>query len=348
MLTRIPIANLYYILCYAWNRLEDDELVDARELAGQDTVNLLAQLLAAAVAQALRRGLNRDYQARTGEIHGIRGRLLFAQSKRRLLFEHGCAACEFDEIDHNNLPNRIVRATLENLRDAESLEERSREAVMSVLRQFRGIDSLDLHPGLFRRVRLHRSNAHYGMLLSICELAYNSMLPEPGEGPHRFRSFVEDHELMAAIYQDFVHNFYAAHAEECGYSSISAPIVQWAARPRDDASRAMLPVMRTDVVLTGPERRIIIDCKFYHDAFTRRFQADKLISTHLYQIFSYVKNQQAVSGWENCEGLLLYPTVDADLRADYDMAGSRIRAATVDLSVPWTAIRSRLIELVAV
>ncbi len=346
MLTRIPIANLYYLLCYAWNRLEEDELIEAESLAGDDTTNLLAQLLSTATARAMRRGLNRDYQSHTEELRAVRGRLLFAESSRRLLLEHGRAMCEFDELARNNLPNRIVRATLELLLEADSLDDRCREGIVGLLGQMRDIEPIELHPALFRRVRLHRSNSHYGLLLSICELVHDSALPSPQPGPHRFQSFVEDHDLMAVIYEEFVRNFYAAHAPEHGYTAVASPKIKWVVTARDAGSRDLLPAMQTDVVLNGPRRQIIIDCKFYHDALTGRFGRTRLGSPNLYQIYSYVKNQRAVPGWRECEGLLLYPAVNASFEADFDMDGNRVRAATVDLDRPWIQIKERLLNLI--
>ena len=347
MLTRIPIANLYYLLCYAWNRLEEEDLVDVGQLQGTDTVNLLAQLLAAATRQTLRRGLNRDYLARTGEMNCVRGRVLFAESSRRMLLQHGRVACEYDELDHNNLPNQILVATLANLKDAETISPENRDAIADLLKEMKQIEPADLHPAIFRRVRLHRSNAHYGLIISVCEIAYDNLMPDLGDGHHRFRSFVEDHDLMAGIYQDFIHNFYAAHAPDHGFPRVGAPSVKWMAIPRGEDSRLLLPSMLTDVVLSGPARQIIIDCKFYHEALSRRFRTDKLNSSNLYQIFAYVKNQCRQPGWSNCEGLLLYPTVDGDFEADYDIDGNRIRAATVDLSQQWDSIRDRLLNLIS-
>jgi 5-methylcytosine-specific restriction enzyme subunit McrC len=117
------------------------------------------------------------------------------------------------------------------------------------------------------------------------------------------------------------------------------------AEARSVAALQLLPSMWTDVVLRGPGRQIIIDCKFYHEALSGRF-GWKLDSSNLYQIFAYVKNQRHQPGWTSCEGLLLYPTVDRDFEADYLMDGSRIRAATVDLAQPWNAIHGRLLQLI--
>jgi 5-methylcytosine-specific restriction enzyme subunit McrC len=275
----------------------------------------------------------------------VRGRVLYEESSRRMLLLHGRVACEYDELDHNNLPNQILVATLANLKDAETISPENRDAMADLLKEMRQVEPADLHPAIFRRVRLHRSNAHYGLIISVCEIAFDCLLPELGDGQHRFRSFVQDHKLMADIYQDFVRNFYMAHAPAHGFSQVGAPTVRWAAEARNDAGRRLLPAMWTDVVLRGPARQIIIDCKFYHEALSGRF-GGKLDSSNLYQIFAYVKNQRHQPGWFNCEGLLLYPAVDGDFEADYLMDGNRIRAATVNLAQPWNGIHERLLQLI--
>ena len=35
---KIPIQNIYYLLCYAWNRLEERDIVD---VSGIDSTNLV-------------------------------------------------------------------------------------------------------------------------------------------------------------------------------------------------------------------------------------------------------------------------------------------------------------------
>jgi 5-methylcytosine-specific restriction enzyme subunit McrC len=152
---------------------------------------------------------------------------------------------------------------------------------------------------------------------------------------------------MAGIYEEFVRNFYRTHAADYGYTSVGARAVKWVATFEEASSEEFLPAMLTDVVLTSPSRKIILDCKFYRNALNERFGREKLDSSNLYQIYAYVKNQRNVPGWEACEGVLLYPTVDADFTHAYNMDGNRILAATVDLSQSWTTIRDRLLKLIS-
>ena len=353
MVTKIPIRNLYYLLSYAWGRLpEDKEPAYVQALRGSDTVELLARLLASGVRHAVRQGLNRDYLPRAEEIPGIRGRLQFAESIRRMSFERGRALCEYDELDYNNLPNRIIKTTLETLFYSQSFQAMKHERgledeVVLALKLLDRIESVELHPALFHRIRLHRGNAHYGMLLSICELAFDCLLPERDESGRRFKNFVQDQRLMAGLFEDFVRNFYDWHARPLGYTKISAAKVDWIATCENDLSAAALPEMRTDITLESSARKIIVDCKFYEHALDGgRYDGRKLHSGNLYQIIAYVNNRRRVIGWENCEGLLLYPAVEEEFNYAYNMDGNRIAAATVNLDRPWEKIHERLLELI--
>ena len=42
---RIPIQNLYYLLCYAWNRLPQGKLVDVSGVPATELANLFAHVL---------------------------------------------------------------------------------------------------------------------------------------------------------------------------------------------------------------------------------------------------------------------------------------------------------------
>ena len=52
--------------------------------------------------------------------------------------------------------------------------------------------------------------------------------------------------------------------------------------------RALIPVMTADVILKSPERRIIMDTKYYRDALApgRGSGTDKLKSGNLYQLLA--------------------------------------------------------------
>src|SRR5438876_2731190 len=105
----IPIQNIYYLLCYAWNRLAEGDVVDVSRLASNKLADLFAVVLLGGVSHVMRRGLDRNYIPREDVLAGIRGHVDVAESARRLYLAHGRALCRFDEFMTNTLPNQIIK-----------------------------------------------------------------------------------------------------------------------------------------------------------------------------------------------------------------------------------------------
>ena len=107
--------------------------------------------------------------------------------------------------------------------------------------------------------------------------------------------------------------------------------------------------MTADVILESPERRIILDTKYYQDALARRrgTGTGKLYSGNLYQLLAYLRNRQATkAGGPVHEGILLYPEVGQPLRADVRLEGFRIQARTVNLGRDWRHIHREMLETI--
>ena len=60
----IPIQNIYYLLCYAWDKLEEKELVDVDPAGMTELVDLFARVLSAGTNHVLKRGFDRNYVGR--------------------------------------------------------------------------------------------------------------------------------------------------------------------------------------------------------------------------------------------------------------------------------------------
>jgi 5-methylcytosine-specific restriction enzyme subunit McrC len=61
---------------------------------------------------------------------------------------------------------------------------------------------------LFQRVQLGRNNRHYDLLLRICSLILDSLLPGEGAGRTRFADILADEVRMSTVFEAFVRNFY--------------------------------------------------------------------------------------------------------------------------------------------
>jgi 5-methylcytosine-specific restriction enzyme subunit McrC len=120
----------------------------------------------------------------------------------------------------------------------------------------------------------------------------------------------------------------------------------WSAVPED---AGLLPIMRPDVVLISPRRRIILDTKFYREPLmVSRYGGRRVRPSHLYQLFAYLENRNAwAPDGPPHEGLLLYPVVQDAFRLDFRLKGHRIQVRTIDLDQDWREIREDLLEMVA-
>ena len=58
---QIPIQNIYFLLCYAWNHLQETEYADVRSDGCDKLWDLLARVLIRGSQQLVKRGLHRDY-----------------------------------------------------------------------------------------------------------------------------------------------------------------------------------------------------------------------------------------------------------------------------------------------
>ena len=175
----IPIANIYYLLCYAWDALEEkDTLAEVDSSQLPELVDLFARVLVSGTRRLLRRGLDRGYLPHEGHISGVRGKLVVTETLCRDLLSRGRAACVWDDLEYNTLPNQILKTTLELLYRDAAIEEASRADIHDLLRWLSPVQSLQLRSEHFRRIQLHRNNRIYAFLLHVCEFIHEQWLPE--------------------------------------------------------------------------------------------------------------------------------------------------------------------------
>ena len=57
----IPIQNIYFLLCYAWDTLAEGSIVHVQQDECKSYVDLFARVLESGVTHLLKRGLDRGY-----------------------------------------------------------------------------------------------------------------------------------------------------------------------------------------------------------------------------------------------------------------------------------------------
>lgn len=339
----VPVRNVYYLLCYAWDHAEPAPLADVGGVEAGQLQDLLAHVLVSGVAGLLRRGLDRAYVEHEDALRSPRGRLDVSATLKRNLERASRAVCQYDELSHDVLHNRLLRATMLRLASAGVAPRLARELTIAA-RRMREVADIDPLPALFRRVQLHRNNAHYRFLLHACELAVRFLIPEQRGQGYRFVDFRADEQEMGALFEAFVRNF--LRREQDHFSVKGGEIIRWAAEPVQPGAEALLPIMKTDISLVAPGHKVIVDAKFYTSAMrTGRDGSRKLREAHLYQMFAYLKNLEAHGQGVADTAVLLYATSGERFDHRFRLGSHQLRACSLDLNQPWSGIREELLLL---
>jgi 5-methylcytosine-specific restriction enzyme subunit McrC len=338
----IPIENIYYLLCYAWDCLEEKDVVDVRALDSTSLADLFARVLTNGIRHLLRRGLDRGYVAYDEWTSRPRGRIHVQDLVARAGSRTGRLPCSYDELSYDVLHNRILKATMRRLLRARALAPETAEPLAHILNMFDEVTDVELSSQTFGQVQLHRNNHFYDFLLKVCELIHSETFVSEESGQSSFLDFVRDHQQMAGLYEDFIRNFYRHEVKEL---RTAREDIRWKWMPKDTVAAGLLPKMQTDVSLSSAHGKMIIECKYTPEATKRHYDAEKLRAGHLYQLSAYMQNLVG-PGSDGCRMMLLYPTVDSAISADYAHEGNTISIRTINLNQPWRGIDRDLRELV--
>ena len=345
MARRIPIRNLYYLLCYAWDVLDERDDTLVTEMEGLSHVELLAKVLAVSVQRLWKRGLDRGYRTVADDVRSPRGQLDIPRLISRQLEPIGLAACRFDELGHDVLHNQILATTARRLVRLPKLDPALRDAMIAIDRTLADVSIIPVRSSTFSQVQLHGRLRRYRLPIHVCELVHDQLVVDEVSGDVQFRDYVEDDKRMAKLFEDFVRNFY--RRELAGWS-VKRDVIDWDFVPLTPGAGQYLPKMQTDISLRGHGRTVIIDTKFYKEAFASRFDSDKLRPGHLYQLTAYLQNLAAANGGsdDDAAGVLLYPEVQPLPTLSYQYKRHRVTATGIDLTQDWKVIDQRLKDIV--
>ncbi len=350
--SKIPIANVYYLLCYAWRHMEEANVVRLKELEELQRVHdLLGKVLAEGTFRLIRRGIDRGYREVRRDLAGIRGKPAIGNTVKRALRARGRVACDFEELSRDVLHNRILRSTLGLLLRLPDLSREIRAEVRSAWLKLEGVKEVRLNVTLFGQVQLDRNRQVERFLLAVCRLVHDQLLVDERSGDARFADFTE--RRMEKLFEEFVIEFYRRELADYRVNP-SGRSIAWDDDGTSDSERSMIPRMEADVILEAPigpaqaARRIVLDTKYYVEAMSGRFGAGKLRSENLYQLLAYLRNREATAQpGPKHEGILLYLVVGAPLRADVCLEGFSVRARSIDLGQEWRQIHVDLLNVIA-
>lgn len=342
----IPIRNIYYLLCYAWDMLEEGKRSEVGSDDYQDAINLVSRVLLNGLSYLFKRGLDRDYLNYVDEYPGIKGKIVFSESLRKNSFRHGKAVCSFDQFDYNIIQNQIIKSTLYRITKVKGLDNELRREVWLYFKKFKYVDQVEIQPQLFKQLKIHRNNSYYLFLLRLCHMIYEATVINEIDGSYHFKEFLGSDKALAALFEAFIRNFYRKEQDEY---KVGRDNINWNATPLTDSNIDLLPRMQTDVSLVSDEKKIVIETKFYKDTTSSYFDIEKFHSTNLYQLYSYIRNLESDTRHpqnQKCEGILLYPTVEKEYDESYLIEGHKFRIVTIDLARDWNSIYDGLLDII--
>ena len=350
----IPIRNLWHMLLYAWNELPPNALrhwvmVEVESAPALDA--LLASVLIKLMQQRLRIGLGRNYVNEEQTLRGIRGRIDFEQSLKHRTFERGEAACEFQGYSANEPRNQIVRSTLARLVQIGqfgpdvSRANTLRHHLRRLTRNLDGIDLIELTPDFIYRQQLSHNDRDYRLMLAICALILQRQMPTESPGQYAFPAIDRDALVLHNVYERFVANFYRIHLD--GWIVTAQKRLEWHEKY---AANKYLPSMVPDLMLQEKSsgRLVILDTKFTaHSLVQNQWGKEIFDSSHLYQLYAYLKSQEHLSeAHRGASGILLYPAIHDRFSERVELQDHAMRIECIDLTASWQDIEGQLIDLI--
>lgn len=336
----IPIQNIYYMLSYAFQTLQADNYKDLATEKFHNTAELCAAILDKGIGIQLKRGLRRDYVAKSESLSTLQGKLNISESIKTQTMLKKQMICTYDEFSINTEFNQIIKSTVLLLLKANITNSR-KKSLRKLLLFFSDVNEIDLHFVNWNR-QYNRSNQSYQMLIGICYLVYKGLLATQSDGNTKLMDFF-DEQRMCRLYEKFLLEYYRKEHPEL---TANTSQIAW---QLDDTENQMLPRMQTDIMLSKNNNILIIDAKYYSHMTQQQYGIHTLHSNNLYQIFTYVKNKEFEL--KNCEhtvsGMLLYAQTDEDIIPNntYHMSGNQISVLALDLNQDFSNISRTLDDI---
>ena len=338
----IPVQNIYYMLAYAFQVLNENGYKNIETEQFDNVGELCAAILSKGVSLQLKRGLGKEYVSETEPLSSLRGKIDIAESIKTQSMLRKQLVCTYDDFTVNSYMNRIIKSTMELLIRSDITKARKKE-LRKLLVFFGDVEPLNVYD-INWQLQYNRNNQSYRMLISVCYLVVKGLLQSNTSGGTKLMDFL-DEQRMCRLYERFILEYYRKEHPEIRASASQIP---W---QLDDDFSFMLPVMQTDIMLSKGNTTLIMDAKYYGHTTQEQYGVHTLHSGNLYQIFTYVKNKDAEYGEQphNVSGMLLYAQTDESVQPNnvYHMGGNKISVRTLNLNCSFNEIASQLDGIVA-
>lgn len=337
--TGVVVRNIYYMMAYAFRALDIEAYarLETEEFDGVE--DLMAAILSMGIDLQRKRGLERGYSVVSEDIPGVRGRIDARSTARLAARSSGRVTCEWDKLDEDTYKNRILKTVGGLLVSSELVDTDRRKALKRSLLALRDVGTLDPKRIEWGRLRYHRNNASYQLLMNVCYMVVESMLLTQEDGETKLAAF-KDSQRLFALYEAFVLAWFERHHPEL------RPSAKEVSRSVEGDVPGFLPRLYTDITLVGQDSTLIVDCKCYGRILKTHHDHEIASPANVNQIFAYVMHEEYASG-KPVAGMLLYAltATEEDRQTHWNEVGHDFYLWTLDLGREFGAISDRLEEI---
>lgn len=338
----ILIRNIYYMLSYAFQELRQNNYVEIEGETFENIYDLFAEIMAIGISSQLKQGLYREYVDKSESMQTIKGRIDINGTIANRIQNNRKITCDYDELSENNIYNQILRTTSTMLIKHSDVNKDRKAKLKQLMLFFQGVRQIDLHTIRWNALKFDRNNRNYRMLIYLCYFIVKEWLLTTDEGAHKMREFSDEH--MNRLFEKFVLEYYKKHHPEL---RPEAKQIDWNV-VKEQSSINILPIMRTDILLTIGERTLIIDTKYYSKIMQKHFNKSTIHPHNLYQIHTYVTEYDR-KHQGNVDGMLLYAKTQEEIVPDAEAKwpdGNVIYIRTLNLNTEFESIKKRLDDFV--
>lgn len=349
----IPIKNLFYMLCYAWNVLAimDDVKVGSDDF--DDAYNLLARVFSFGIGKLIRSGFHRSYVENTEELSTLRGKISVQNSLNAISMKRKELVCTFDDYSENDIFNQILKYTIDSLLKHPNVSANTKKELKKQDAFFIGIEGKAPTKVNRQKLIFNRNNVTYKLLINIAVMLYDNTIVNEEDGRNTFKDFFRQ-EQMHKVFELFILNFYSLHLEKSNYR-VHAPKINWHIEENAaDIWGGAFDVdidpgdRRTDIVVENKalDLQMIFDAKYYKRTFVEAYMnpdEQRTRTGHLNQVRGYLIDSD-FSGSK--VGALLYPMVNDDLKRGivHPIEGTPIIIKTINLNAEWRDIERDMLD----
>lgn len=336
----IPIENIYYMILYAWNKVNNKGIITDRGMENINSVSdVIVELFLKEVTKICKKGLYGEYIDNDHVTEYIKGKINIKES---IYLIDPKMSCRYDDFSKNNKMNKILKSILNRLYFIKDINNKFKKRSRALLLEFYEIGNIILDEKHFKTINYNRLNSDYKFPIELGYLIYRNSMPSEEGNVNNFIEIEKDEETMSSIFEEFLRNFYRLNTDY----QVRSRNYTWDIEPLGNSNTNLIPLMKTDIEIERPEEKIIIDAKYYKSAFTHGYDIKKFISSHMFQLTAYLRKNINNNEARKLRGILIYPSNGYEFYERFiSKEGYTIEFKTINLNKKWYEIEEDLLSI---